>query len=50
MATLGPDTGMRRLRPIDFWLQRPGLALADGPMSTSGSPGRAHCEALIRCA
>jgi hypothetical protein len=36
--------------PLISRLQRSGLALAEGPMSTSGSPGRGHYEALIRCA
>ncbi|WP_044549188.1 hypothetical protein [Mesorhizobium japonicum] len=36
--------------PLIFLLQRSGGALAAGPMSTLGNPGRAHCDALIRCA
>lgn len=30
IADWGEDNRMRRLRPIEFWLQRSGVALADG--------------------
>ena len=35
--------------PLILGLPQSGPAISDGSVSTSGSPGRAHCEALICC-